>query len=102
MIQDSSFKIQDSRFKFKTKTLKTPLLLSVAFGLRSALMSVLMKASFQRPLLSTALLRPATQPTPSEKHRSATLHWKTSLMTNGEMVFYVFPQRESVLRRSCY
>ena len=40
--------------------------------------------------LRTALLRSATQPTPSEKHRYAALHWKTSLMTNGEMVFMFF------------
>ena len=51
---------------FSTKTIKTPLSLSVAFGLRAELLSALMRASSQRSLLSSSLLRCATQPAPSE------------------------------------
>jgi len=36
--------------------------MAVACGLRAELMSALMKASFQRSLLSTTLYRPDTQP----------------------------------------
>jgi len=46
---------------FSTKTLKTPLSLSVAFGLRAELLSALMRTSSQRSLLSSsvALRNPA-------------------------------------------
>lgn len=52
---------------------------AVAYGLRSALMSALMKASSQRSLLSAAQYRLDTQPSSEEKTSRFALKNKTFL-----------------------